>query len=167
MDILEQKHQSVKEARVYTSVAKMLQKVVDSCSNMAAYDILNQDASQVEGHHGVKIEGKQLRINFPRTPDSIQTNQKGKNADVHNQEVRILSNQHWHLNVITLKTMYTHIQDDARINPFMVRVEFFNLNMMVSLHRQIVFLVYCYAFFIEQQLIVALTAIEINIKFVV
>ncbi|XVF10871.1 hypothetical protein REPUB_Repub07fG0220500 [Reevesia pubescens] len=93
MAILEEKHQSMKEAKVYATVANMLQKVVNSCSNIAAYDILNKDCTnQIQGHHGVgsvtfEVEGKQLRLNFAPTPDPIEITERGKNAEVHNQEI--------------------------------------------------------------------------------
>ncbi|XP_022738798.1 uncharacterized protein LOC111291374 isoform X2 [Durio zibethinus] len=61
MAILDQKHQSMREAKV-------------------------------QGHNGVgsdtfEIKGGQLRLNFPPTTDFFQINQKGKNAEVHNQEM--------------------------------------------------------------------------------
>ncbi|XP_022738796.1 uncharacterized protein LOC111291374 isoform X1 [Durio zibethinus] len=93
MAILDQKHQSMREAKVYTVVANMLQKVVNSCLSIAANDILIQEGpNQVQGHNGVgsdtfEIKGGQLRLNFPPTTDFFQINQKGKNAEVHNQEM--------------------------------------------------------------------------------
>ena len=94
---LDQKHRLIWEA-----IANELQRVVDSCMNKAAFNILNQDcADQVQGHHVVEIEGGQLRLNFPQ--NSIQVNQKGKNAEVHKQEVRILSREHWLLNVMNIE----------------------------------------------------------------
>ena len=88
MAVLKQKHQSMWGVKVYAIVAAMLQKVVNSCSITVERDILNQDcANQVQGHHGVKIVGEQLILDFPQMPNSIQINQGG----VHNQEVRILA----------------------------------------------------------------------------
>ncbi|XWS49710.1 hypothetical protein CRYUN_Cryun12cG0026600 [Craigia yunnanensis] len=84
---LEQQHQSVRELRAYAINSKMLHEVVDSCIKKTACDFLNKDcANLVQGHHGVEVEGEQLRLSVPQTPDSIQINQKGKNAEFHNQE---------------------------------------------------------------------------------
>ena len=90
------------EAKVCSYIANELQRVVDSCMNIAEFKILNQDcANQVQGHRVVEIEGGQLRLNFPQ--NSIQVNKKGKNAEVHNQEVRIFSREHWLLNVMNIE----------------------------------------------------------------
>ncbi|XWS38602.1 hypothetical protein CRYUN_Cryun19dG0145100 [Craigia yunnanensis] len=80
------------EAKVCSNVANELQRVVDSCMNIAVFNILNQDcANQVQGHHVVEIEGGQLRLAFPQ--NSIQINQKGKNAEVANQEMIVQEKQ--------------------------------------------------------------------------
>ncbi|XVF13419.1 hypothetical protein REPUB_Repub08aG0206100 [Reevesia pubescens] len=74
---LEQKHQSMSKAKVYVIVGKMLQNLANSCSKVAADEILNQDcANQVQECHGVSpatigIEGEQLRLDFPQTPNFI------------------------------------------------------------------------------------------------
>ncbi|XVF52586.1 hypothetical protein PTKIN_Ptkin05aG0030300 [Pterospermum kingtungense] len=88
MEFLEQKHQTFGEAKVYAIVANMLQKVVDSCANLVQCDILNQDcATEVQGHHGVKINGEQLRLSFPKNPNSILIKEKGKSAEIFDQDM--------------------------------------------------------------------------------
>ncbi|XVE67998.1 hypothetical protein DITRI_Ditri09bG0033100 [Diplodiscus trichospermus] len=92
--IMEQKQQSLDEAKVYNLVASFFQKVVKSCSDRAISGILNQDkANQIQGYRGVEIKGEQLRISFPQIPDSIHINQKGKNAEIHDEEMIVLEPQ--------------------------------------------------------------------------
>ncbi|XVF52585.1 hypothetical protein PTKIN_Ptkin05aG0030200 [Pterospermum kingtungense] len=54
---------------------------------MAECCVLGEDCPiEVQGHHGDKINWEQLRLSFLKNPNSILINEKGKSAEIFNQE---------------------------------------------------------------------------------
>ncbi|XVE65121.1 hypothetical protein DITRI_Ditri07aG0155900 [Diplodiscus trichospermus] len=86
--MLDKIRQSLEKAKVSFTASSMLCNEVNFWSDVVAKGILNQDSdNQIQGHHGVEIKSKHLAISLPQIPGSIQINQKGKNAEIHNQEM--------------------------------------------------------------------------------
>lgn len=127
LDMLEKKHQLIAKALVYTRVANLLQKVVDPCITIAQNNILNQKRThQVEGHHGVEIQGEQIKLHFSQTTDSIQINEKGKNAEVHNQEMIDQEKQGGQL-ILTIRSEAGRLAELILAKPFLVTQNDFHL----------------------------------------